>query len=82
MGQSRLGSFVEAWGNVVVGFGINFLGNMYILPVFGLHPTVSEALGIGVVFTFISVARSYIMRRVFNSLKARWNREEASVVPG
>lgn len=73
MSQTRLGSFAEAWFNVAVGFGINFLGNIYILPHFGLHPTVKDALWIGVVFTVISVARSYLLRRVMNAYKARWN---------
>lgn len=80
-GQTKLGSFIEAWGNVAVGFGINFFGNIYILPLWGLHPSVMDALGIGVVFTFISVARSYILRRGFNRLKSKWNREELNVVP-
>jgi hypothetical protein len=73
MSQTKLGSFAEAWFNVAVGFGINFLGNIYILPMWGLHPSVNDALMIGVVFTVISVARSYILRRFMNRWKARWN---------
>lgn len=71
--QTKTGSFIEAWGNVLVGFGINYLGNIFILPQFGYAVTYSHAFYIGLIFTVISVARSYTLRRVFNSIKARWN---------
>lgn len=77
MTQTRMGSFVEAWANVAVGFGINYVANLTVLPLFGYHVTASHAFGIGVVFTAISVARSYVLRRWFNGLKFG-NREERS----
>jgi len=64
--QTRLSSFVEAWINVAIGFGINLVANLIVLPAFGYHVTLGDALGIGVVFTVISVARSYVIRRWFN----------------
>lgn len=67
MNQTRLGSFIEACFNVAVGFAINFLANLAILPLFGFHVTGVQALGIGVFFTVISVARSYLIRRFFNA---------------
>ena len=66
VGQSKWGSFAESWANVAVGFSINYAGNLFILPLFGLHITPSKAFGVGIVFTFISVARSYTLRRIFN----------------
>lgn len=69
MAQTRLGSFAEAWANIAVGFGINFTANMLVLPLFGFAITASKAFGIGVIFTVISLARSYVLRRWFNSLK-------------
>ena len=66
IGQSKLGSFVESWANVAVGFSINYVANLVVLPWFGLAITPSKALGVGVVFTCISVARSYTLRRWFN----------------
>ena len=67
--QTRLGSFVEAWANIAVGFAINFTANMLVLPQFGFDVTAGQAFGIGVVFTVISLARSYVLRRWFNGLK-------------
>lgn len=69
MAQTRLGSFAEAWANIAVGFGINFTANPIVLPWFGFNVTPTDALGIGVIFTAISLARSYILRRWFNGLK-------------
>ena len=67
MNQSKLGSFIEAWFNVLIGFGINFCANLVILPMFGFNITVADNLLIGVLYTFISVIRSYAIRRWFNA---------------
>ena len=69
MAQTRLGSFAEAWANIAVGFAINFTANMLVLPLFGFAITAGKAFGIGVIFTVISLARSYLLRRYFNGLK-------------
>lgn len=70
MSQTKLGSFVEAWANIFVGFAINFTANMVILPRFGFtNLTAEKAFGIGLVFTAISLVRSYILRRYFNGLR-------------
>lgn len=67
MSQSRLGSLAEALINVAIGFGINFAANWFILPLFGFSTlTLKANLLIGVVYTVISVIRSYVIRRWFN----------------
>lgn len=66
-GQSRTGAFVEAWTNVLVGYTINLVANLAVLPLFGFHVTVLDAAGIGIIFTVISVIRSYCLRRLFNN---------------
>ena len=67
MTQSKLGSFIEAWFNVLIGFSINFSANLVILPMFGFNITVADNFLIGVLYTFISVIRSYAIRRWFNA---------------
>jgi hypothetical protein len=66
--QSRLMSFVEAWANVGVGFGVNFAANLVVLPWFGFQVKPMQAFGIGMAFTGISLARSYVLRRVFEGV--------------
>lgn len=67
MSQTRLGSFIEAWINVGIGFGINFIANLLIFPLFGFHITLGENFVMGILYTAISVARSYTIRRWFNA---------------
>ena len=67
MNQSRLGSLIESLMNVAIGFSINFCANILILPLIGFHITVSQNLFIGVLYTAISIIRSYAIRRWFNA---------------
>lgn len=71
MSQSRLSSFIEAWVNVAIGFWISFASNMLILPRFGFTPSFTQNLQIGLLFTVISIVRSYVVRRWFNSFIVR-----------
>ena len=68
MQQTKLSSFIEAWVNVAIGFAINFTANLIVLPLFGFSTlTAGVAFHIGLVYTVISVARSYVVRRWFNA---------------
>ena len=65
--QSRTGSLIESLVNVVVGFAINFGVNLIVLPVFFGHSiSLASNLQMGLIFTVVSVARSYAIRRWFN----------------
>jgi hypothetical protein len=66
--QTRRHSLIEAAANVAVGYSINVVANLVVLPLFGLAVSVRDAAGIGLVFTGISLARSYVLRRAFNRL--------------
>jgi len=67
MTQTRLGSLIEAIINVIIGFTINYAANMLIFPLFGFHITPGANLALGLIYTVISVARSYCVRRWFNA---------------
>lgn len=67
MTQTRLGSLIEAVINVVIGFLINFSANMLIFPLFGFHITPGANFAMGMIYTVISVVRSYTVRRYFNA---------------
>lgn len=68
MNQTRLGSFIEAWINVIIGFVINFIANLAILPAFGFTGlTLETNFYIGLAYTVVSVIRSYVIRRWFNA---------------
>jgi hypothetical protein len=78
MKQSRVGSLIEALVNIVIGFSINWFANMAVLPLFGFHVTGGQAFGIGIVFTGISLARSYVIRRWFNGPLHAWSERLAA----
>lgn len=65
MRQSRFMSLVEAVANVIVGYGVAVATQIVIFPVFGLKTTLAQNLTIGAVFTVVSIARSYVLRRLF-----------------
>lgn len=69
--QTKKGSFTEALANTAIGFGINYCANLLIFPQFGFHISPGANLVMGVIYTGISVARSYLLRRWFNGRLAR-----------
>ena len=71
MKQSRTMSLVESVTNVIVGYGVAVVTQILIFPVFGLHTTLAENLKMGAVFTVVSIARSFALRRVFETIRMR-----------
>ena len=71
MKQSRIMSLVEAVANVIVGYGVAVITQILIFPIFGLHTTLAQNLKMGAVFTLVSIARSFALRRVFEAIRMR-----------
>jgi hypothetical protein len=59
-------SATEAATNVAIGYLVSVAANIIVLPMFGYNVTIADSFAIGLAFTAISLARSYILRRVFN----------------
>ena len=71
MKQSRLMSLAEAIANVAVGYGVAVVTQILIFPVFGLHTTLGQNLKMGGIFTIVSLARSFALRRLFEAIRMR-----------
>ncbi len=69
MKQSRAMSLIEAVANIAVGYGVAILVQMLVLPAFGLYATVTQHVQIGAIFTLASIARGYVLRRLFEALR-------------
>ena len=69
--QSRLMSLLESVVNVCVGFVLAVLTQLIALPWFGVRMSMGENLALGAVFTAVSVARSFALRRLFEALRIR-----------
>lgn len=68
MRQSRLMSLVEAVANVVTGYGISVATQALVFPFFGLLATREQNMAIGLIFTLVSLVRSYVLRRAFEKI--------------
>lgn len=65
-GQSKIGSLAESLTNIAIGITIGFLSNVLVLPAFGYDVTLADSFYISLVFTVISLVRSYAIRRFYN----------------
>lgn len=66
MQQTKLDSFIEALFSTFIGFVVSFAANLLIMPVLGIPVSLSQNFALTVAFTFVSVARSYFVRRWAN----------------
>ena len=58
-------SFIESFIDVGSGFGLAVLIQLYIFPFFGLYPTIMDTIHIALIFTVVSITRSWLWRMVF-----------------
>lgn len=66
MGQTRKGSAIEALASIVIGLIVSMVANHLVFPLYGFTPTISQNISITAIYTAISFARSYSVRRMFN----------------
>jgi len=64
--QTKRRSLIEAVTNVLIGYLVAVISNLIVLPLFGYQVSLFDGFAIGVVFTVISLIRSYVIRRLFN----------------
>ena len=66
MQQSKLDSLIEALLSTFIGFIVSFTANLILMPMLGIPVNLSQNFILTVAFTFVSVARSYLVRRFAN----------------
>lgn len=71
MTQSRAMSLIEAATNVVVGYVLAILTQLSVFPWFGIEAALGEHLAIGLAFVGVSLARGYLLRRLFEAIRMR-----------
>lgn len=65
--QSKTISLVEAILNTLSGLFVAYFVWIFIVsPIWGIEMSTIDIFGINAVFTVVSVARSYLWRRLFN----------------
>jgi len=66
--QKRRHSIWEALLNTISGFLVSFFLSLAVLPLFGFPASAGQAFSITMIFTVVSIVRSYFWRRLFNWL--------------
>jgi uncharacterized membrane protein len=72
--QTRRQSLLEVLVSTALGLSISTATNFYALPLFGFEVSMHQAGAMAVLFTALSLIRSYIVRRLFNR---SWSRKPA-----
>lgn len=67
MNQSKLESLAEVIVNVVIGWIIGLAAQVFFFPLIGIEATLSQNFISSIIFTVISIVRSYVVRRWFNA---------------
>ena len=67
--QSRTMSAIEAATNVAVGFAFAFVAQIAVFPMFGISLSATDNLSIAAIFTAVSIARSFTLRRLFEAVR-------------
>lgn len=68
--QNKKFSLLEAITNTLLGLVISFIIQLIIYPIMNIPVRIEQNIIITLVFTFASIARGYILRRIFNSIKS------------
>lgn len=71
MKQSKIMSFVETVLSTAIGFAVALTAQLLVFPLFGFNPPLSHNLLIGAIFTAVSIARGFFIRRLFEALHIR-----------
>jgi len=58
--------------NVLIGYFVSVFAQALIFPIFGIYVSLGQNLLIGLAFTLVSIARSYVLRRIFNYFTSRF----------
>ena len=67
--QTKKQSLIESIVNILIGYSVGVVSNIFVLPIFGYETNIKKSMGIAVFFTIISLVRIYIIRRWFNKKK-------------
>ena len=71
MTQTRRMSLLESVTNVVVGYMLAIITQIVVFPLFGIVTDPKQHLAIGLAFVVVSLARGFVLRRVFEHFSRR-----------
>ena len=69
--QSKTKSIIEAVSNTVIGLLTAFIIQIIIYPLLNIEVSINQNIIITFVFFIVSIIRSYLVRRLFNSFDVK-----------
>jgi len=76
--QSSRQSMVETLVGTAVGFGLSVaVWEFVVKPGWGLQTSFVENISITLLFTVVSIARGYVLRRIFNNMLTHKNKNKS-----
>lgn len=79
MTQSKLGSLLEQIINTGIGFVISLVTWRFVAYYLEIPYAFSQAIEVTIIFTLVSIARGYLVRRYFNARIRRAAKKMAGV---
>lgn len=70
MKQARIDSLMESLVNTAIGFILSMIVWQAVAWAYGIPMTFGRNLQITAIFTIVSIARQYVLRRAFNGRSA------------
>jgi hypothetical protein len=64
--QTKIDSLMESLTNTLIGFGLSFVVWALVARAYGIPMNWATNLQITGIFTVVSIARQYVLRRLFN----------------
>lgn len=61
-------SLAESFANVAIGCFVGFATQLIVFPLLSIEASMGQNVLVSILFTLVSLARSYVVRRVFNRL--------------
>ena len=62
-------SLIESFIDVGSGFLLAILIQIFIFPLFDLYPSILDSINIALIFTAVSITRSWLWRLIFRRYK-------------
>ncbi len=81
MSQSRMESLVECTINNLSGIAVGWITSIMVFPLFGVTISIGQNFWLTIIFTVVSMARSYFWRRLFTRLQSGVPNDAFTVTP-
>jgi hypothetical protein len=66
--RGNVRSLIESMIDVGSGFVLAILIQLYIFPIFNLYPSIIDSINIAIIFTVVSITRSWLWRLLFKKI--------------